>query len=57
MFPYDFRHQKMMNQYRRITTKCLNINLNLKDCIISITSNLLINVSTSGSCEIQIEKS
>ena len=48
LFPYDFRNQKMMKNYRTITNKCLNMDLNLKDNIIEITQNLLINVSFKG---------
>jgi hypothetical protein len=44
LFPYDFRNQKMMKNYRNLTNKCLNMDINLKDHIIEITSNLLINV-------------
>ncbi len=44
MFPYDFREQKMMNKYKQITTKCLNMNGALRDDIIAITSKLLVNV-------------
>lgn len=45
MFPYDFRNQKMMKNYRNLTNKCLNMDLNYKEDIIGITSNLLVDVS------------
>ena len=45
LFPYDFRNQKMMKNYRTVTNKCLNMDLNLKENIIEITQGLLINAS------------
>ena len=47
LFPYDFRNQKMMKNYRTVTDKCLNMDLNLKENIIEITQGLLINASFS----------
>jgi hypothetical protein len=37
----------MMKNYRTVTDKCLNMDLNLKENIIEITQGLLINASFS----------